>query len=239
MPDSTLRNVSDWDSFLALDSDSTELPIQTADQFILNENYHRLVLASRLPRPSIFIEQSVSFCKAFCKQLMTHDIVRSDLLRGLSAFDSPVILESPEDVYVSAIEKLSTHFVANGLISASDKVKAVSQYRSSVSILCSGTALNYDDWIKFPVTHYEVQCRPELLQLFRLSCLCLAPIVDVPPFLRCQFLLWSPIRAHSSHVLSVCRFRTNQSHMYQVYSEMLGLSAAFFVFGTRDRAFDR
>ena len=181
MPDSTLGNISDWDSFLALDLDSTELPFKTADQFILNKNYHRLVLASRLRRPSKFIEQSVSFCKAFRKQLMTRDIVRSDLLRGLSAFDSHVILESPEDVYVSAIEKLSTHFVAVGLISSSDKIKAVSQYRSFVSILRSGTSLNYDNWIQFLVTHYEVQCRPELLQLFRLSCLCLAPIVDVPP----------------------------------------------------------
>ena len=71
---------------------------------------------------------------------------------------------------------MSTHFVAVGLISLSDKVKAVSQYRSFVSILPSGTSLNYDDWIQFLVTHYEVQCRPELLQLFRLSCLCLASL---------------------------------------------------------------
>ena len=170
--DSTLGNISDWDSFLTLDLDSTELPFKTADQFILNENYHRLVLASRLPRPGKFIEQSVSFCKAFCcKQLMTHDIVRSDLLRGLSAFDSSVILESPGDVYVAAIEKLSTHFGAVGLISSSDKIKAVCQYRSFVSILRSGTALNYDDLIQFLVTHYEVQCRPESPFLFeRTSC---------------------------------------------------------------------
>ena len=121
MPDSTLGNISDWDSFLALDLDSTELPFKTADQFILNENYHRLVLASRLPRPGKFIEQSVSFCNAFCKQLMALDIVRSDLLKGLSAFDPSVILESPEDVYVAAIEKLFAHFVEVGLISSSDK----------------------------------------------------------------------------------------------------------------------
>ena len=112
---------------------------------------------------------------------MMHDIVKSELLRGLSAHDSPVILESPEDVYVSAFEKLSTHFVAVGLISESDKVKAVSQYRSFVSILRTGTVPDYDDWIQFIVTHYEVQCRPELLQIFKLSCLCLAPIVEVPP----------------------------------------------------------
>ena len=153
---------------------------------------------------------------------MTQDIVKSDLLRGLSAFDSPFILESPEDIYVSAIEKLSTHFVAVGLISASDKVKVVSQYRSFVSILRAGTAPDYDDWIQFIVTHLEVQCQPELLQLFKISCLCLSPIVEVPPFLRCQFLL--------SHMLSVCKFHTSQCHMCQVYFEMLGLFTVFFVF---------
>ena len=181
LPDSILGSISDWDSYLALDLDSAELAFKTADQFVLNEDYHRLVVSSRLPRPGKFIEQSMSFCKAFCKQLMAHSIVKSDLLRGLSAFDSPVVLESPEDVYLSAIEKLSSHFVAVGLITSSDKVKSVSQYRSFVSKLRTETIPSFDNWIQFIVTHYEIQCRPELLRLFKLSCLCLAPVVDVPP----------------------------------------------------------
>ena len=112
---------------------------------------------------------------------MNYDVVRSNLLRGLSAFDSPVVLESPEDVYTTAIEKLSSHFVSVGLFSSNDKVRMTSQYRSFVTKLRSDPAPVFDDWIQFVVTHYEIQCRPELLRLFRFPCLTLAPVVDVPP----------------------------------------------------------
>ena len=112
---------------------------------------------------------------------MNYEIVKSDLLRGLSAFDSLVVLESPEYVYTTAIEKLSSHFVLVGLISSNDKVLAVSQYRSFVTKIRSNHMPEYDDWIQFNLTHYEIQCRRELLRLFRLSCLSLAPVFDVPP----------------------------------------------------------
>ena len=86
LPDSTLGNISNWDGFLHLDLDSAALPYKSPDEFILNEDFHRLVIASKLPRPGKFVEQSISFCKAFCRQLLNHDFVQSDLLRGLSAF---------------------------------------------------------------------------------------------------------------------------------------------------------
>ena len=116
-----------------LDSDSTSVPFKTAYEFVLNEDLNRLVLDSKLPRPSKFIEQFVSFCKAFCNQLTIHDSVKSNLLRGLSALDSSAILVSPENVYTEPIEKLFTHFVIVGLFSSSDKVKMVTQYRSFIS----------------------------------------------------------------------------------------------------------
>ena len=157
------------------------MPIKTSDDFVLNENFHQLVLASKLPRSSKFVDQSISFCKAFCKSLMSCDIVKSNFLRRLSAFDSPVVLESPEDVYTTAIEKLSSHFVSVGIFTSNDRMLVVSQYRSFVTKLRSDPVPEYDDWIQFVVTHYEIQCRPALLRLFRLSCLSLAPVVDMPP----------------------------------------------------------
>ena len=57
----------------------------------------------------------------------------------------------------------------------------VSQYRSFVTKRRSDPVPEYDDWIQYMVTHYEIQCRPELLRLFRFSSLSLAPVVDVPP----------------------------------------------------------
>ena len=170
LPDSVLGNISDWDTFLSLDLDSASLPFKTAANFILNEDFHRLVYSSKLPRPSKFIDQSLCFCKTYCKQLLDHDIVKSDLLRGLSAFDSSVILESPEIVYVAAIDKLSSHFVSIGLFSSGDKVKQMSEYRSFVTKLRLSPLPSYDNWVHYLLNHYEVQCRPHLLQLFQHLC---------------------------------------------------------------------
>ena len=85
---------------------------------------------------------------------MAHDLVKSKLARGLSSFDSPVMLESPEEVYVSAIERLSGHFVSTCLLTPSDKVKVVSQYRSFVTQLRGGPIPDYDDWVHFIANHY-------------------------------------------------------------------------------------
>ena len=126
------------------------------------------------------MEQSISFCKIFCKQLLAHNFVQSDLIRGLSASDPAVILENPEELYNTAIEKLTSHFVSVGLLSPKDKVKAVSQYRSFLSKLRDSSVPEYSDWIHFTASHYEIQCRPELFRLCKHSCLCLAQIVELP-----------------------------------------------------------
>ena len=169
LPDSAFGSVSDWDSLLNLNLDSTELPFKTADDFVLSEDFHQLVSASKLPRPCRFIDQSICFCKTYCKQLMAHDLVKSELARRISAFDSPVVLESPDEVYVSAIETLSGHFVSTGLFTSSDKVKIVRQYRSFVTKLRGGPIPDYDDWVHFIAKHYEIQCRAHLMQLFKHS----------------------------------------------------------------------
>ena len=114
---------------------------------------------------------------------MSHDFVQSDLLRGLSAFDPAVIFENSEEHYITAINKLTSHFVSVGLLSSSDKVKVISQYRSLVTKLRVGSAPEYNDWIHFMPSYYELQCRPELFRFFKHSCLCLAPVVELPsPF---------------------------------------------------------
>ena len=65
LPDSVVGNISDWKRYLTIDLSRTDLPFETADEFILNEDYHRLVTTSKLPRPRKFIEQTMSFCKSF------------------------------------------------------------------------------------------------------------------------------------------------------------------------------
>ena len=127
----------------------------TADEFVLNEDFHRLVLASKLPRQSKFVDQSISFGKGFCKQLFAHGFVQSDILRGLSAFDSAVIFENPKDLYVIAIEKLTPDFVSVGLFSPSDKVKAVGHfYQSCVLRLILNAAFGFILWL--PIMKFNV-----------------------------------------------------------------------------------
>ena len=163
LPDETLGSISDWDNFLQLDLSQANLPFKTPDEYVLNEGFHRLVAASKLPPPSKFVEQSFCFSKTFCKLIMEHENVKSKLMRSLSAFDPEVMLYESEAEHTVAIESLSSHFVSAGLVSSSDKVKAVSQYRAFVTKLRLEPALEYQDWIHFISSHHELQRRPELL----------------------------------------------------------------------------
>ena len=123
----------------------------------------------------------MSFCKAFCGVLLNHEVIKSDLLRGLSSFDYAVLLDGPEENYVSAVESLTSYFVSCGWMTASNKVKAVSQYRSFAIKLRAESGIIRSDWVQFLISHYEMQSCPELLQLFRNACLCLPPVVIEPP----------------------------------------------------------
>ena len=179
-PDSYLGDISDWDGYLKIDLTSPDLPFKTPAEFVLQPDYHALIVSSHLPRPGKFVEQSISFCKSFCAALLNHEIVKSELIRGLSAFDHAVMLDGPEKNYLSAIENLTSHFLSSGWISSSDKITTVSQYRSFAIKLRSEDGINRDEWIRFLVSHHEMQSRPELLQIFKFACLCLPPVVAEP-----------------------------------------------------------
>ena len=177
---------------MSLDFTDSALPFKSPDEVILNEDFHKLVLASKLPRPSKFVEQSISFCKAFCKDLLDHELVQSNLTRRMAAFDLAMMVEGPETNYVSAIEKLSTHFVSTGWLSPSEKVKVVSQYRAFVTLLRANPLPEINDLVQFLAAHYEMQNRPELYQLFRYSCLYLPSNVTLPisyevPIIQLEF----------------------------------------------------
>ena len=133
-----------------------DLPFKTADEFILNDAYHRLVTTSKLPRPSKFVDQTISFCKSLCGILLSHEILKSSLERGLACFDSAVILHGTEEQYTAAVESLTAHFVGAGWITASEKTKAVSQNRSFVTKLRACGIPQPEDWFQFLVSHYEL-----------------------------------------------------------------------------------
>ena len=146
-PDSFLGDISDWDGYLKIDLTSSDLPFKTPAEFVLQPDYYSLIVSGRLPRPGKFVEQSLSFCKSFCAVLLNREIVKSELARGLSAFDYAVMLDGPEKNYLTAIQSPTSHFFSNGWISASDKTTSVSQNRSFTVKLPSENGINRDDWI--------------------------------------------------------------------------------------------
>ena len=115
LPDQTLGSILDWDSSLCLDLDRTDLPFQTASEFVLNVHYHNLVIAGKLPRSSKFIDQSIAFCESFCKILLQHELVNSDLIRGLSSFDFAVMIDGPGGVLYQLIGKTQHIFCLFGV----------------------------------------------------------------------------------------------------------------------------
>ena len=232
LPDSSLGNISDWDNFLQLDLDQADLPYTTPDEYVLNEDFHKLVTASKLPRSSKFVEQSICFVKSFCRQLLEHGNIKSRLIRGLSAFDPAVILVGPEANYTDAIEKLTSHFVSVNLITSSVKVKVVSQYRSLAVKLRSGDSPEYDDWITFLTSHYELQCRPELFQLFKYSCLCLPPRVVMPPeFIVPMADLESGEENFQSCIKSLQMSYSTIPHVSSLYRDPKSVSRVFRLLG--------
>ena len=180
LPDSFLGDISEWDSYLKIDLTQTDLPFKTPADFVLNPDYHHLITSSRLPRPSKFVEQSMAFCKSFCGVLLSHNILKSPLIRGLSSFDSAVMLDGPERHYIAAIEDLTSYFVSSSLITPGDKTKCVSQYRSLVTKFRTASDVPRGDWVLFLGAHYEMQSRPELSSAFRYASLCLPPTVTMP-----------------------------------------------------------
>ena len=152
LPDSVFGNISEWDCSLSLDLTRTDLPFKSADEFNFNEAFHRLVTTSKLPSPSKFVDQTISFCKSFCGILLLHEIVKSCLVRRLACFDSAVFLHGTEEQYTCAVESLTGHIVDVGC-TTSEKTKAVSQYRSFVTKLRACGVPQPEDWFQFLVSH--------------------------------------------------------------------------------------
>ena len=128
LQDKYLGDISDWDQYLTIDLRRTDLPFKTPNENVLKTDFHRLVLSNKLRRPG----------NTFCGILLKYKVVTSDLLRGLSCFDSADSLEAKQEKYISGVERLTTHFVQNGWNSSSDKTtnrKPVSISRGQILML--------------------------------------------------------------------------------------------------------
>ena len=178
------------------------------------------------------MDHSIAFGKALCKQLLEHEIVNSGLIKGFSAFDPAVILDGPESHYITAIEELSSHFVSMKLITSSDKAKVTSHYRSFVIKLRSESIPAYSDWIHFLSAHHEIQCRPERFRLYKLSCLCLPSLVDIPPELSIPMpKLAVDVEMFDSCLKSLQMSYSTVPHLSSLYKDPKSMCRVFRLLG--------
>ena len=180
LPDSFLGDISDWDRFLSIDL-SSDLPFKSVTDFLRNKDFADLVNKSDLPTSTHFVEQALRFYKSLCTLLLKHSIRKSKFIRGTSVFDEAVILHGREEDYEEESDQLCDFLIQRDWISSSIKPLILSEYRSFVEKFRS-CEVQYDtDWVTFMSGYYELQCRTNLLFVFKLCCLEISSSICIPP----------------------------------------------------------
>ena len=108
----------------------------------------------------------------------------------------------------------------------------ISQYRSFAVKLRSESILDRGDWIHFISAHHEIQCRPELFQLYKLSCLCLPPLVDTPPIFTIPLpKLASDVEMFESCIRSLQMSCLTVPHVSSLYKNPKSVCRVFRLLG--------
>ena len=167
---------------MSINMDDPTLPFKSVDDVLLDHDLSDLLKTSKISTPRRFVSQIISFYKYFIKLLLTNDIATSAFVRGLSAFDEPVVRVGHEADYTEAIQLLlSGYFVQQKWIASSVKPVIVSEYCSLVTKLRSDKLPAAKDWVETFSCHYELQRRAELFDLFKVCCEALRGPCPVPP----------------------------------------------------------
>ena len=181
LPDSFLGDISDWDHYLSIDLNSTNVPFKSVTGFLKNTDFADLVKQSNLSTPTHFVEQSLSFYKNLCTLLLKHSIHKSKFVRGISVFDEAVILHGQEEDYNGELEQLCDFLVQRDWIPNTVMPLVLSEYRSFVEKF-RAVEPHYDtDWVSFMSGFYELQCRANLFSVFKLCCLGVFNAPQIPP----------------------------------------------------------
>ena len=90
----------------------------------------------------------------------------------------------------------------------------------------------YDDWIQFLSVNYEMQCRVELFQLFKYACLCLPPLVEMPP----EVLIPIPTLESDAEMFRSCLHSLQGSylsipHVSKLYRDPRSITRVFRLLG--------
>ena len=221
-PTSFLGSISNWDNYIQLNMSEVTLPIKTVDEFLQDKDLSDMLYRSKIPTPRKFAEQAISFYRYFIKLLLSCEIATSSFARGLSSFDEAVIRYGEEAQYEDSNQTLAGYFVQQRWISFHVKPVVVSEYCSLVTKFRADKVSSSKEWVSFISCYYELQCRVELLRLFKVCCETLRNPCCSPP----QFIVFLPGLKSSKIEFSSC-VRSLQCSLSSIQKvESLFLSAA-------------
>ena len=150
--------------------DDVTLPFKTVDDMLQDHDLSDLLSKSKMSTPRRFVRQVIAFYKHFFKLLLINDVATSAFVRGLSAFDEPVVRSGREADYTDANQSLAGYFVQQKWMAPHTKPVVVSEYCSLVTKLLSENFPTVKDWVGTFSCHYELQCRIELFHFFQDYC---------------------------------------------------------------------
>ena len=181
LPTSFLGDITDWDRFLSIDLNSANLPLKGPTEFLRDKDFANLVARAEIPTPTHFVEQAICSYKQFCVLLLKHSSRKSKIVRGMSIFDEGVVRHGEESDYSHECEQLCDYLSRHQWIPNSAEPLVLSEYSSFVEKFRSNDISCDEDWISFLSRFYELHCRENLFTVFKLCCLSLKDVREVPP----------------------------------------------------------
>ena len=160
---------------------STFLLLTCPPEFLRNKEFAALVGDGEIPTTTHFVEQVICFQKNLCALLLKHVIRKSKLVRGSSIFDEGVIRHGEETNYCHDAEFLCDYLIQQQWISAASKPLVMSEYRSFVEKFRSCSPVYDGTWVDFLSGYYELHSRENLFTVFKLCCLSLSVVYNIPP----------------------------------------------------------
>ena len=188
LPDSHLGPIFDWDTYMKFNMHDPTLPFKSADDVLLHHDLSDLLKTSRISTPRRLVGQVISFYKYFIKLLLTNDLATSAFVRGLSAFDEPVVRVGREAEYTEAIQLLAGCFVQHKWIAPSVKPVVVSEYCSLITKLRSERLPTSKGWVKTftAITSYNAELNSSTYS--KRSARCFVDLVLFRSLSLCLFL---------------------------------------------------
>ena len=178
------------------------------------------------------MEQAICFQKKFCLLLLQHVIRKPKLIHGSSIFDEGVIRRGEENNYCHDAELLCDYLIQQQWISANSKLLVMSEYRSFVKKFRSCFPVYDGVWVESLSGYYELHSRENLFAVFKLCCLSLSGVSNIPPsFSLSSRLLSSHYDDFHSCVRSIYSILVGVPNMSALFDNPRTVAPSFCLLG--------